>query len=146
MNLARVGVLGVAMLGILGCPGGRHFPESSITGAVFEVEIADSRSLPPVTAKRGDEVRWTNLSSASVEVSVVQTREELISCQKGFASTNLGYLFGTSEYENIVMATVPPKGSASLCFAVPGTYVYTVRMSPPMGGSSGKLTGSLTIE
>jgi hypothetical protein len=81
-----------------------------------------------------------------VEVSVVQTREELISCQKGFASTNLGYLFGTSEYENIVMATVRPNESASLCFAIPGKYVYTVRKDPSATGALDKSTGSITVE
>jgi plastocyanin len=99
-----------------------------------------------VTAQRGDEVRWINESNIPVEVSVVQTREELISCQKGFASTNLGYLFGTSEYENIVMAKVPPNESASLCFAMPGKFVYTIRKDPSVTGSLDKITGSVTIE
>jgi plastocyanin len=99
-----------------------------------------------VNAKRGDEVRWINMSNAPVDVSVVQTREELISCQKGFASTNLGYLFGTSEYENIVMATVRPNEFASLCFAIPGKYAYTVRKDPSTTGSLDKTSGSITIE
>ncbi|HET7909751.1 MAG TPA: hypothetical protein VFL19_03495, partial [Nitrospira sp.] len=74
----------------------------------------------------------------------VQTREELISCQKGFASTNLGYMFGTSEYENMVMATVHPNEFASLCFAISGTYVYTVRTHPK--GPANTVTGSIIVE
>jgi plastocyanin len=110
----------------------------------LEVKIDETITPTSVTAKRGDEVRWINMSKAPVDVSVVQTREELISCQKGFASTNLGYLFGTSEYENIVMATVLPNESASLCFAISGKYAYTVRMHPQ--SPSTKITGSITVE
>jgi plastocyanin len=148
MNLVRVGMLGaiVAMLVTLGCGSHQRFPESSLTGGVFELKIDDSLTPQSVTAKRGDEVKWINKSNAQVDVSVVQTREELISCQKGFASTNLGYMFGTSEYENIVMATVRPNESASLCFAIPGKYTYTVRKDPSKTGSLDKMTGSITVE
>ncbi|HKT35996.1 MAG TPA: hypothetical protein VJR03_14305 [Nitrospira sp.] len=148
MNLLRASTFmtGIGIFATMGCMGHQHFPDSSITGTIIEVKIGESLSTPVVTAKRGDEVRWINMSDAAVDLSVVQTREELISCQKGFASTNLGYLFGTSEYENIVMATVLPNQFASLCFAIPGKYVYTVRTDPSRKGSANKVTGSLTIE
>ena len=148
MNLARIAIV-VALVGMLiaiGCGTQKHFPESSLTGGVHEIRIGELLAPSVVTAQRGDEVRWINESKTPVEVSVVQTREELISCQKGFASTNLGYLFGTSEYENIVMAKVPPNESASLCFAIPGKFVYTVRKDPSVTGSLDKITGSVTIE
>ena len=146
MNLARIAmVLGLsAILSPIGCASHQPFPESSLTGGVLEVKIDEMVTPTSVTVKRGDEIRWINLSKAPVDVSVVQTREELISCQKGFASTNLGYLFGTSEYENIVMATVQPNESASLCFAISGKYAYTVRMHPT--GSANKVTGSIIVE
>jgi plastocyanin len=146
MNLAYIATA-VALSAILlsiGCARHQPFPESSLTGGVLEVKIDETITPTSVTAKRGDEVRWINMSKAPVDVSVVQTREELISCQKGFASTNLGYLFGTSEYENIVMATVLPNESASLCFAISGKYAYTVRMHPQ--SPSTKITGSITVE
>jgi plastocyanin len=148
MNLARIGrlVASVGMLIAIGCGSQKHFPESSLTGGVYEIRIGELLAPQVVTAKRGDEVRWINESKTAVEVSVVQTREELISCQKGFASTNLGYLFGTSEYENIIMAKVRPNQSASLCFAIPGKFVYTVRKDPSVTGSLDKITGSVTIE
>jgi len=148
MGLARIGMVltGVGMLLTLACASHQHFPESSLTGGVFEVKIDNSVTPQSVTAKRGDEVRWINMSNTPVDVSVVQTREELISCQKGFASTNLGYLFGTSEYENIVMATVRPNETASLCFAISGKYVYTLRKDPSTTGSLDKKSGSITIE
>jgi plastocyanin len=148
MNLVRTGMLGatVAMLATLGCGSHQRFPESSLTGGVFELKIDDSLTPLSVTAKRGDEVRWINRSKAQVDVSVVQTREELISCQKGFTSTNVGYLFGTSEYENIIMATVRPNEFASLCFAIPGKYAFSVRKDPSKTGSLDKMTGSITVE
>ena len=148
MHLARIGMLltWVAVVVTMGCASHRHFPESSLTGGVFEVKIDNSLRPQSVIAKRGDEVKWINMSNVPVEVSLVQTREELISCQKGFASTNLGYLFGTSEYENIVMATVRPNDSASLCFAISGKYVYTLRKNPSATGSLDKMSGSITIE
>jgi plastocyanin len=147
MNVSRAGsLLAVLMLVSSGCAGHKPFPESSLTGHVQEVKIGAAITAADVTAKRGDEVRWINMGNAPVDVSVVQTQEELISCQKGFASTNLGYVFGTSEYENIVMAKVRPNESASLCFALPGKYVYTLRKDPSVTGSLDKTTGSITIE
>lgn len=148
MNFVRLGMLlaSVGVLVVMGCGTHKRFPESSLTGGVFEVKIGESLTPPAVNAKRGDEVRWTNTSDGTVEVSVVQTREELISCQKGFASTNVGYLFHTSDYENIVMATVRPNEFASLCFAIPGRYDYTVRKGPSTTGSAHTTTGSIMIE
>jgi plastocyanin len=147
MNLGSVGSLFLAVVLVSsGCAGHKPFPEASLTGGVYEIKIDNSMPPQSVTARRGDEVRWVNRSTAAVDVSVVQTREDLISCQKGFASTNLGYLFGTSEYENIVMATVRPNEFASLCFALPGKYVYTIRKDPSATGSLDKMTGSITIE
>ena len=148
MNLWNAGrlVVAVVMLLGLGCTGHKRFPESSLTGGVYELKIDSSLTPQSVTAKRGDELRWVNTGTVPLDVAVVQTQEELISCQKGFASTNLGYLFGTSEYENIVMATVRPDESASLCFALPGKFVYTVRQNPSNTGSFNKMTGSITIE
>ena len=148
MSLARAGIF-VAVVGILvtaGCGAHKRFPDSSLTGSVHEVKIGESVTPHDVTAKRGDEVRWVNTSDGPVDVSLVQTQEELISCQKGFASTNLGYVFGTSEYENIVMATVRPSEYAGLCFSLPGTYSYTIRKNPSAPGSPNKVTGSISIE
>jgi plastocyanin len=147
MHLRRVGLLVAGVIfAAAGCGGHQHFPSSSLTGGVFLVSIGESVSPALVTVKRGDEVRWINQGNAPVDVAVVQTREELISCQRGFASTNLGYLFGTSEYENIVMATVRPKEFASLCFSMPGKFVYTVRKTSSAGGSPTKVSGSITVE
>ena len=149
MNLTRLGVL-LVRLGILvtvGCASHPPFPESSLTGGVWEVKIGDSLTPPVVTAKRGDEVRWVNTTSGPVDVLFyVQSQVDLISCQKGFGSTGWGYLFGSLDQDFLVVATVPPNESASLCFAILGTYVYGVRWHPPLTGYPTRITGSVTIE
>jgi plastocyanin len=143
---AGIALAAIGIVVMTGCAGHQRFPSSSLTGGVFVVTIDESVSPGAVTVKRGDEVRWINQGHAPVDVAVVQTHDELISCQKGFASTNLGYLFGTSDYENIVMATVRPNEFASLCFAMPGKFVYTVRRSSTPAGSPAKVSGSIAVE
>ena len=66
MTLARIGmvVAGVGILLTLACASHKHFPESSLTGGVFEVKIDNSLTAQSVTAKRGDEVKWINMSNA----------------------------------------------------------------------------------
>ena len=148
MNLACIGVL-LARLGILitvGCASHHPFPGSSLTGGIFEVKIDESLTSPMVTANRGDEVKWVNMSGGPVDISLVQTGEDMISCQRGFGSTDLGYLVGSLEYETIIIATVLPNDSASLCFAIPGRYIYTLRRNPPITGHANKITGSVTIK
>ena len=151
LTLLRVGMvwaqIGMFVAIAVGCASHKRFPESSLTGRIYEVRIEEAWRPAPVTVTRGDEVRWINRSNRPVDVSVVQTREELISCQKGFASADLGYLFGTSEYENIITATVRPNEYASLCFANPGKYVYSLRKSHPFTtGSENRITGTIVIE
>ena len=148
MNPTRMGVLFVR-LGILvtvGCVSHPPFPESSLTGKLFEVKIGESVTPKMVIAKRGDEVRWVNTRSVPVDIIFAQSQDEMISCQKGFASTGWGYLFGSSESESIVVATVHTNDSASLCFAIPGTYDYTVRTEIAPSGHAARITGSVTIE
>lgn len=149
MNLTRIGVF-LVRLGILvtvGCAGSPPpFPESSLTGGLFEVKIGESLTPKAVTAKQGDEVRWVNMTSGPVDIALMQSQDDLISCQKGFASPGWGYLFQSSELEFLLVATVHPNNSASLCFAIPGTYAYTVRTKTAATGRVTRITGSITIE
>ena len=63
MNLIRIGAL--LILVTVGCAS--QFPQSSLTGKVFQVKI---RSLSPqvVTVQQGDEVRWINTRSGPVDI------------------------------------------------------------------------------
>lgn len=149
MNLTRIGVflVRVGILVTVGCAGSPPpFPESSLTGVLFEVKIGESLTPKVVTAKRGDEVRWINTTGGSVDIALMQSQDELISCQKGFASPGWGYLFQSSELEFLLVATVHPNDSASLCFAIPGTYAYTVRTKTATTGRATRIAGSITIE
>ena len=149
MTLTRISVF-LVRLGILvtvGCAGSPPpFPESSLTGGLFEVKIGESLTPKVVTAKRGDEVRWVNTTGGPVDIALMQSQDELISCQKGFASPGWGYLFQSSELEILLVATVHPNDSASLCFAIPGTYAYTVRTKTATTGRATRIAGSITIE
>jgi plastocyanin len=148
MTQTRVGVLlmRVAILVTVGCVSHPPFPESSLTGGLFEVLIGESLTPKVVTAKQGDEVRWVNTTSGPVDISFVQSQDDLISCQKGFVSTGWGYLFGSMKHESLVVATVHTNDSASLCFAIPGTYAYTVRTKTATTGQATSIAGSITIE
>jgi len=83
MNLMRIGVL-LGILVTLGCAS--HFPQSSLTGKVFQVKIGESLSPQVVTVQRGDEVRWINTRSGPVGISF-ESLEGVVSCRKGFVST-----------------------------------------------------------
>lgn len=85
MNLTRIGVLFVR-LGILvtvGCVSHPPFPESSLTGKLFEVKISESVTPKMVIAKRGDEVRWVNTRSVPVDIIFAQSQDEMIPVKRG---------------------------------------------------------------
>ena len=149
MHLTRIGVF-LVKLGILvtvGCAGyPPPFPASSLTGGLFEVKIGEALTPKAVTVKQGDEVRWVNTTSGPVDIALMQSHDDLISCQKGFASPGWGFLFQASVLEYLLIATVHPNDSASLCFAIPGTYAYTVRTKTVKTGHATRIAGSITIE
>lgn len=149
MTLTRISVF-LVRLGILvtvGCAGSPPpFPQSSLTGGLFEVKIGESLTPKVVTVKRGDEVRWVNTTSGPVDIAFMQSQDDLISCQKGFASPGWGYLFQSSELEFLMVATLHTNDSASLCFAIPGTYTYTVRRKTTTTGHATRIAGAVTIE
>lgn len=140
MNLMRIGVL-LGILVTLGCAS--HFPQSSLTGKVFEVKIGESLSHQVVTVQQGDEVRWINTRSGPVDISSL---EGVVFCQKGLVSTGWGYLFGAPGPEFLVIATVHSNESASLCFSTSGTYPYTVRMDTAATGKAMRIDGIVKIE
>lgn len=149
MNLTRISVFLVrlGMLVTVGCAGSPPpFPESSLTGGLFEVKIGESLTPKVVTVKRGDEVRWVNTTSGPVDIAFMQSQDDLISCQKGFASPGWGYLFQSSDREFLMVATLHTNDSASLCFATSGTYTYTVRTKTGTTGHARRIAGSVTIE
>ncbi len=150
MNLTRIcGLLvRVGLLVTVGCVSHAPFPESSLTGNMFEVKVGETLTPKEITVKQGDEVRWVNTTSGPVDISFVESLDGLVSCQKGFVSVGWGYLFrgASSPPDFLVVATVHSHEYASLCFSTPGKYTYTMRMETAATGKVSKIAGTVTIE
>lgn len=148
MNLMRMGLI-LVRLGVLvtvGCASHPPFPESSLTGRTVEVKVGESISPKEITAKQGDEVRWVNTTSATVDISFDKSLDGTISCQKGFLSEGWGYLFGGSEPEFLIIARLHSRDHVSLCFSTPGTYTYHVQGDKAATGHVIRGAGTVTIE
>lgn len=130
-----------------GCASRLPFPETTLTGRVVEVTISEALIPHEIIVKQGDEVRWINMTGSAVDISFVKSLDVAVSCQKGFVSSGWGYLFGGSDVDYLVVATVYSHDYASLCFSTPGTYTYTVRMDKTGSGKGGtKIAGTVTVE
>jgi hypothetical protein len=85
------------------------------------IQIREQVSPQDLYVYVGEEVRWQNLRSDPVKVSLLSHhRLDLASCEKGFTH------FGTMDDS----ATIPPREYASLCFSQPGTIQYNVWLDP----------------
>jgi len=147
MHMMRISALfvGFGLLVTVGCAS-PPFPASSLTGGISQVKIDESLTPKVVTAKPGDEVRWVNTTNGSVDLAFLEPLDKRVSCQKGFVSAGWGYLFGTSDPEFLVVATVHSHDSASICFSTPGTYAYTVQIRKTATGTAASLAGTVMIE
>ncbi|MEY4704703.1 MAG: hypothetical protein RL042_899 [Nitrospirota bacterium] len=150
MNLMRICMLfvGCGALVTLSCASPPPFPASSLTGTTLDVKIGEALHPKEIVAKPGDEVRWVNTTSDSVDISFVKPLDGVVSCQKGFVSAGWGYLFGgeSSPPEFIIIARVPRDESASLCFSTPGTYAYIARMKPAAADKTVRMAGTVKVE
>jgi plastocyanin len=147
MNLTRLDMLHVS-LGILltvGCASHPPFPQSSLTGKIVEVKIADALSPTEIRANPGDEVRWRNTTGVLLDLYFVEPLNDRIACELGFTSTGWGYLFESSEAQYIVAAVVHPNQFVSLCFSSPGTYAYIAKKETTPTGKSIRMTGTVII-
>lgn len=83
------------------------------------IRIQDTVSPQHLNVHIGDEVRWQNLRSEPVRISLLsQLSGSGVSCQTGFS--HFGSLDDT--------ATIPPNGYMSLCSARTGSIQYNVRL------------------
>ena len=81
------------------------------------IHIQDGVSPQRLDVQIGDEVRWRNLRSEPVKISLLSHLSGAgISCHTGFSS--FGMLDDT--------ATIPPNAYVSLCFARAGSIQYNV--------------------
>jgi plastocyanin len=85
------------------------------------VHIQDAVSPQSLAVHIGDEVRWQNLRSEPVRISLLSHLSGSgVSCETGFS--HFGSLDDT--------ATIPPNAYVSLCFARAGSIQYNVWLKP----------------
>ena len=122
-------------------------PESSITGVVSEVKIGEDVLTPKaVTVKLGDEVRWVNTTRGVVDISFLQSLTDFVSCNKGFEPPTSGTFVGPSGTNHLFIADVNSNHHASLCFTLPGTYEYAVKLDEATTGKVTRMHGTITVQ
>jgi plastocyanin len=105
-------------------------PETTRTGTVAEIVIADQVAPRNVRVHVGDEVRWVNRRATPVWVNFLEDDLDELACQRGFH-----YVWGIEE-----TAKLKPGESVSACFAKPGLIGFEVEKealdkgSGPEGG------------
>jgi plastocyanin len=93
---------------------------------VHTVNIGQKISPLQLNAGRGDEVRWMNQRAEPVAVIIPTTDAMPLSCLTGFTHADRTRL----------SAVIPPRSSASLCFAEMGKYDYLVRLDVNQSGGN----------
>jgi plastocyanin len=89
---------------------------------VREIQIGDAVQPQTLYAKPGEEIRWRNTRSTSVNLGFLTTSLlKNLSCQKGLVT-----MFG--EVKDFV--SIPPQQSVSACFVRPGEVKYNVWLNP----------------
>jgi plastocyanin len=144
MSLILQTITCLALALIAGCATSR-LPASSQSGQVAKIMIGNTVVPSTFTAKTGDEIRWVNTATTTAHVFFADNLDGQLSCQKGFAFEGWDYLF-SSEPGFFVVAKLRPKDFASVCFSLPGTYPYTVRVEKREKTEDVKITGTITIE
>ena len=98
-------------------------PSFSRSGEVRDIVIMDRLSAVTVQMNAGDEIRWTNMHRTPVRITLSDYVLDKLSCRSNFS----GHFYSGAE------AVLQPNESAGLCFLVPGTIRYIVRMKSPSG-------------
>jgi plastocyanin len=93
-------------------------PSFSRSGEVTDIVITDRLSAVTVQMNAGDEIRWTNMHRTPVRITISDYVLDKLSCRSNFS----GHFYSGAE------ALLQPNESAGLCFLVPGTIRYIVRM------------------
>ena len=136
--------LGVLMT--MGCAS-HPLPESSVTGGVSEVKIGENSLTPKaMTVKPGEEVRWVNTTRGVVDISFLQSLNDFVSCNKGFEPPTSATFVGTSGNDNLFIADVNSNRHASLCFSLPGTYEYAVKLDEATTGKAARMHGTIIVQ
>jgi plastocyanin len=135
----------LACLILAGCSTGKDLPQSTRTGIIRDVKIADVLHPKELQVRVGDEVRWVNARNASVKVVFVHPLRDKVSCQNRFITTGLRGMF-SSDSNEISTTTIDSNEYASLCFSSPAVYTYNIRMESPAPGGEMNTTGRILVE
>lgn len=129
-RVTRIAAVGL-IAGLLGCA---TFPaETTRTGEVYNIEIVEHLSLPEVTVRVGDEVRWTNQGTMGSRIDLVNTGFTL-TCKRSFSIS-----------AQTTTTTLAPSESASLCFRQPTEIRYQVRMAAALSEEEDVLSGLIRV-
>lgn len=107
-------------------------PPRTQTGEVRDVNIESTVSPEKVYARAGDEVRWINHRKGSVTLTLQDTKQDRISCNKGFSNE------GT--------AVIGSNQTASICLNKAGEVKYNVRMESMLPGGEEPAKGEIVVE
>ncbi|HEY5931457.1 MAG TPA: hypothetical protein VIT63_00990 [Nitrospira sp.] len=122
----------VLSMGLMACAG----PKTSRSGDIQTVNIEAEAHPADLVVNVGDEVRWVNHRSQSVQVDLVGDMHETLSCQRGFSN------FLGMKRES---ATIDPNESVSACFSKVGLIKYNLRMDDSLPGGKKITSGTVQI-
>lgn len=117
---------------MVGC---QTMPSDTRTGRVRDLVIRGSLDPVDLRVNIGDEIRWTNMTSASIRIVLPTSISDKISCRRNFS----GWLSGGTE------TTLDPDESASLCFGGSTYSTYLVRQTGGRGGEM-NVTGAIHVD
>ena len=107
-----------------------NIPTITRTGEVKDVVIQDTLSPTSIMARPGDEIRWINKRQTDVQVIVIGTVKEQLTCRRNFKE-----MMGSDH--NQYSANVERNDTAGVCFRDPTELRYVVRTES--NGESGFL-------
>ena len=126
-----LGLLAVLLLAVA-CAG----PQTTRTGTVQDIKIAEGAEPPELTVNPGDEVRWINVRTLPLRVDLVGVKPEDLACERGFSN-----FFGMIQES----ATINPNESASACFVKAGAVKYNLRMESALPGGKSIVPGVIQV-
>lgn len=126
-------LIGVAILGVSGC---ENLAETSRSGNIHEVRFGEHLTPATIQVAVGDEVRWVNERTSPITIEFLENGLDDITCERGFSN-----LAG----QRREVSTIPPNGSASLCFGTSGTVTYNSRADTAVQGGQQIEAGTIQV-
>lgn len=129
----RMLLISAIILGLSGCA---NLPETSRSGAIHEIQFGEHLTPTTLRVAVGDEVRWVNQRTSPITVEFLGNALDNITCERGFSN-----IIGRRQE----VASIPPNGSASLCFGRIGTVTYNSRADTAVQGGQQIESGTIQV-